>query len=362
MSRMTKDQIEAALKAGIINQDQADKMRAELEASAVVADMGLEATPSETSENSEIAYIGDEENMRFVRSFSDVFIAIGLGILGVGLFTFAGMAGGGFGFLLGIPLIWLMCEYFGRKKRAHLPTLILALMYLLFVHAAMSALIDLPSAKGVAPALVTILAMLVFYWRFRLPFSIALIALSCVILVFALFHEAISSGTLMLLSGFALFVSAVAYDMRDTDRKTRFADNAFWLHFTAAPLIVHGFAILALTPKTTKIWGFLPMVQLGKSDAALLLLVIGLLTLVGLAINRRALIVSSLGYAAFAIGFLIKDTGLNFGSIIAATLLLLGGGIVFLGVGWHQARRGLLHILPRTGILAKVFPPDQVKK
>ncbi|HHL43673.1 MAG TPA: hypothetical protein ENJ42_08650, partial [Hellea balneolensis] len=221
MTQMTKKQIEAALKAGIIDQAQADAMRADL---GQRADTPQNLNTPDVKTVQDVAYIGDEENMRFVRSFSDVFISIGLGILGIGLFTFAGILGGGFGFLAGAVIIWLMCEFFGRKKRAHLPTLILALTFLVFVHAGLSDLINFAGSNGVAAALVTILAMVLFYWRFRLPFSIALIALSCVFLVFALFGRAVPSGVLMLLSGLSLFVMGLVYDSRDTGRKTRFAD------------------------------------------------------------------------------------------------------------------------------------------
>ncbi|PHS39720.1 MAG: hypothetical protein COA91_05490 [Robiginitomaculum sp.] len=353
MTKMTPDQIDKALKAGIIDASQAKDMMAKLDVNAPKPDQA--------------ALIGDEENMRFVRSFSDVFIATGIGLLSMGLYASVGIFGAivkveWVGYLVGAGLIWLMCEYFGRIKRAHLPTLLLALAYLLFVHKGVSNLLDfsaqLAVVAGIVPAVITILAMLLFYWRFKLPFSVALIAISLVILVFALLGGTIPTGILLLLSGLALFGTALSYDARDTDRKTRFADNAFWLHFTAAPLIIHGFAIQVLTPEVIKIGGVIPMVQLGKADAAFMLLTIGLLALVGLAINRRALLVSSLGYAGFAIGFLIKDTGLNLGSVVALTLLILGGGIVFLGVGWHGARKALLKVLPTSGFMAKIFPPS----
>ncbi len=348
MSKMTQDQIDQALKAGIIDAAQAKDMAAK----NMAAKLDVIVPKPEQA-----ALIGDEENMRFVRSFSDVFIATGIGLLSMGLYASVGIFGGGVGYLVGAGFLWLMCEYFGRKKRAHLPTLLLALAYLLFVHKGLSNLFDFGSLSAVVPAVVTILAMLLFYWRFKLPFSVALIALSLVILVFALLGGTIATGILLLLSGLALFATALSYDARDTGRLTRFADNAFWLHFTAAPLIIHGVAVLVLTPEIIKIWGMIPMVQLGRADAIFLLIMIGVLALVGLAINRRALLVSSLGYAGFAIGFLIKDTGLNLSSVLALTLLLLGGGIVFLGVGWHGARKALLKVLPTSGFMAKIFPP-----
>jgi len=359
MTDMTPKQITKALEAGIIDAAQAKTLQAKaLRKKAATPNTEPDAHPEL---NSQAALIGNEENMRFVRSFSDVFISIGIGLLSLGMFTSIGIFGGGIGYLAGAALLWVMCEYFGRKKRAHLPTLLLAFAYLIFVHRGLSVVLDMGGSglmSGLVPALVTLLAMVLFYWRFRLPFAVALIALSLIMIVFAVLGDTIAAGLLMIASGLALFLAALAYDSRDTDRKTRFADNAFWLHFTAAPLIIHGLAVYVLKPEVTKIMGILPMVQLGKTDALFMLVIIGVLALVGLAINRRALLVSSLGYAGFAIGFLMKDTGLNFGSVIALTLLLLGGGIVFLGVGWHGARKLILFALPTKGPFAKIFPPN----
>ena len=346
MTEMTPEQISKALEAGIIDAAQAKAMRSKIKPS------------SKSVQNIEAAVIGDEENMRFVRSFSDVFIAIGIGLLVLGLSAAIALLGGGIFFLLGAVFVWLMCEYFGRKKRAHLPTLVLALAYLLFVHKGLSAVIDMGALRGLVPALVTIGAMLLFYWRFHLPFAVVLIATSLMILVYVLFGNSVPAGLLMIASGLALFCTALAYDYHDTDRKTRFADNAFWLHFMAAPLIVNGLALYVLKPEVTKLFDVIPIVHLGQSDAAFMLGIIGVLALVSLAINRRALLVSSLGYAGFAIGFLIKDTGLDIGSIVALTLLLLGAAVVFLGVGWHTARKYLLIVLPRKGVFAKIFPPS----
>ena len=46
--------------------------------------------------------------------------------------------------------------------------------------------------------------------------------------------------------GAVLFLAGVAFDARDPARTTRFSDNGFWLHFAAAPLILNGaFGLLA---------------------------------------------------------------------------------------------------------------------
>ncbi|PHR93668.1 MAG: hypothetical protein COA69_03270 [Robiginitomaculum sp.] len=335
MTDMTPKQIDAALEAKILTKKQAKAMRAKLS----------------SVRDEDAALIGNEEDMRFLRSFSDVFISIGIGLLSLGVFAVCGMFGGGAMYLLGAGALWMMAEYFGRIKRAHLPTLLIALAFLIFVHTGAGAVIS------VFPAFITLGAMLVFYWRFKLPFSIALIAISLVILVYSFVHNIVPVGAFMMLSGVGLFLAALAYDSKDTGRLTRFADNAFWLHFTAAPLILHGIAVQILSLQTIKVFGIVPMVSLDEGDAMIMLAIIGVLALIGLAINRRALLVSSLGYAGFALSMLVKNTGLDFGSVVAVTLLLLGGGIVFLGAGWHVARKGILKFLPRTGVFAKIFPP-----
>ena len=146
--------------------------------------------------------------------------------------------------------------------------------------------------------------------------------------------------------------------MRDKHRTTRFADNAFWLHFLAAPLIIHGLALQTVSLKKDMLFGFVPMVSLDRGDAAIVMVIVAVITLIGLAINRRALIVSSLGYAAFAMGYLFDGTGMGFGTVVALTFLLLGASIIFLGAGWHTARNGLLKILPKLPIFPPPFDPD----
>ncbi len=344
MTDMTSKQIKAALDAGILTKEQARAMHVK------------QAKASTFSDN--IAVIGNEDDMRFVRSFSDVFIAIGIGLLCLGFMGLSVLMGAGVS-LMGAGLMWIMAEFFGRKKRAHLPTLMIALWFLYFVHRAAADFVpNISVGIGVMPSLVTLGAMLVFYLRFRLPFSIALIALSLLILAFSFFTGHIPTGLILLISGILFFLAALAYDANDTDRQTRFADNAFWLHFTAAPLILHGIMAYTLTIKNkTALAGLVKFPSLDNGDAIIMLVIVGVLAFIGLAINRRALLVSSLGYAVFAMAMLIKQTGLGFGTAIATAFLVLGILVVFLGAGWHGARGALLKILPTDGVFGKIFPP-----
>jgi hypothetical protein len=350
MSTLSESQIVAALDAGIITPEQAEQMRAQN------AKTGAAETPATSNQS----VIGNEDNMRFVRSFSDVFIAIGIGLLALGLWGLGGMLGGGTSYLLAAGAMALMAAYFGKKKRQHLPTLITALAFLLFTHKGLGGLIG---GSGIMVAAITIVAMGAYYAFIRLPFCIALIAISIIFLVFALseqFAPGLVAGNrswLFVICGLATFAAALSYDMRDLHRTTRFADNAFWLHFTAAPLIVHGLAFKAAVAKTELMFGLVPVPDVSSGDALFLLIIVGLLGLVGLAINRRALLVSSLGYAAFAIVFLFSSGGVGFGSSLVFALLLVGAAVVFLGAGWHGARNQLIRVLPKW----KVFPPAYVE-
>jgi len=340
-ANMTEPQIQAALDAGIISENQAQLMRDNL----------LSATPSDT-----LATIGDEDNMRFLRSFSDVFIAIGLILFAFGTAGMASLMGGGVFFIGTAILMGLAAEFFGRRMRAHLPTLILALAFLVFTQRGLNHFFDGSSSLT---ALITLIAMTLFYWRIRLPFCMALIASSVLFLLFALLGEFAPAliknyfGPILALSGVTIFGAALAYDVNDQHRTTRFADNAFWLHFLAAPLIIHGIAIIGVSLKNNTLFGFIPVLSLSTADAIFVLLVVITLTLIGLAINRRALIVSALGYTGFAITSLFVDSGIAIATSLLLALLALGGTIVFLGVGWHGARKHLLKFLPKW----RVFPP-----
>lgn len=335
---MNAAQIEKALEAGIISEAQAKAMRAELPTS---------------NENSQI---GNEEDMRFLRSFSDVFIAIGLVLLGLGCAGLVGLLGGGLWNWAAAGASFALAFYFGRKRRAHLPTLILALAYLIFVQAGAAALFE---TSGIIAAIVTLVAMGVFYTVIRLPFCIALIAIAALYLVFAVLRSLSpelltqATGPILMICGGVIFIIALIYDSRDLHRTTRFSDNAFWLHFLAAPLIIHGLAIGAIKGKIERLFGVVPYIEVTQIEAVTILIMVGVITLVGLAINRRALIVSSLGYAGFALVFLMNGMGLKAGGMIVATLILLGLSIVLLGAVWHETRNFLIRFLPKW----KVFPP-----
>ncbi|MEM7730950.1 MAG: hypothetical protein AAF311_17110, partial [Pseudomonadota bacterium] len=157
----------------------------------------------------------------------------------------------------------------------------------------------------------------------------------------------------LILSGLAVFIVAMLYDMQDLHRRTRFADNAFWLHLLAAPLLIHGLVGQAVMAKSEIVFDMIPVFAFTEHDAIIILVSMGVITLIGLAINRRALIVSALGYAGVAVGFLIAQTSLGIGTTLSTTLIVLGAAIVLLGVAWHPVRNQLIRVLPKW----RIFPP-----
>ena len=208
-----------------------------------------------------------------------------------------------------------------------------------------------------------------FYYRvFRLPFSSAMVALSALSVLWVAAFLALPYDTLRfsplltLLFGLTLLGAGIAYDARDPGRVTRWSGNGFWLHFFAAPVVL---------------WGALEVVQHGAAydvealasgdadafteafsvtQSVVTLAVIAGFALLSLLLNRRALVVSGLVSAGTAIGILLYKTGLGAGGVAAGTLILLGGGVLLLGIGWHGARMALLAPLPASGLWGRVFP------
>jgi len=350
---MTDAQITAALDAGIISQAQAEAMRA-LPVGRKNPD-GVKGTQLE-------AAIGDEENLRFVRGFSDVFIAIGIGLLILGISALAALLGGGVSFIIAALITALMAEYFGRKKRSHLPTLLTALAFLVFTLKGVSGLLG--GTNDIWTALIALLAMAGFYWRVRLPFCIALMTLAGLYLGLTIISTIAPDltrakfGWVMAFGGLLTLMGGIYYDSKDLHRTTRFSDNAFWLHLTAAPLLIHGSVLELVKTQSTQVLGFVPMIDINSGDAFVMLILVGIVSAAGLILNRRALLVSSLIYAVIAVGYLLAKSGLDLGLAVTLTLVLVGGAVVLLGVGWHPLRNIMIKALPKSRFIPAAYDPN----
>ncbi len=315
----------------------------------------------------------DEEHFRLLTGFNDIFVAIAATILlvavgwigqtippridGDGPSLFAG--------LFVAAAAWPLAEFFTRKRRMALPSILLLLAFvggIFFTALAGSVTLigaDRFDNNGQAVALVMAFAAAVAgggayaHWRrFHVPVTVAAGATTGVALVLGLIASAmVGTGdnlsfeqeqrieTAMLVAalvlGIGVFLLAMRWDGSDPKRETRRSDVAFWLHLLAAPLIVHPiFSLLGLNEGHVSAGG--------AATAVLLYVVLGL---VALAVDRRALLVSALAYVLYALNSLFETYGvveLN----VALTALIIGSALLLLSAFWTNARRAVVTPLP----------------
>ncbi|MEG3087315.1 hypothetical protein [Sphingomonas sp. PB4P5] len=298
----------------------------------------------------------DEESFRLLTGFNDIFVSIAIALLLVAL----GQIGGSMSVALGGAAVagasWLLAEYFTRRRRMALPSILLLLGFaggvaatliglLIDSHADVSQQTQAIISAGVG--LVTAGAAWLHWRRFMVPITIAAGALALVGTVVSLVMAAVPASReaiypITLAGGVAVFALAMWWDMSDPRRLTRRADVAFWLHLAAAPLIAH------------------PVFQmLGVFDSAgvgMGVIVLGLYLLFGfiaLAIDRRALLVSSLAYVLFAMYAIIRSAGAVELSA-AITGLIIGSALLVLSAFWHWMRALVVGTL---GDVGRRLPP-----
>lgn len=360
-----RDDLRAAVSAEIIGADQAARLERWL-----VARKTGDANPA------------DGERLRFITNLNDIFITIGILILMFGATGVIGMMVAPMAMsqpqlavaVVTIPvgaLAWLLAEYFCRRRRLLLPSMALVIQFSVMA-ATLAAALAAPNPQAmegmnlfdVLPTLTNFgylglgagaIAALVFYLRFRLPFALAVIAvsLSAMAYVWALSRgdaAVLFSGTVSLFVGLSCLAIGLWFDARDPDRVSRLSDNAFWLHLVAAPQIIWGIRGL-LDSRGIDMEGI--------TGASILIAVLLGVAFLSVAINRRALIVSAIVTFTVAVGVVVNElSGGNPGWVLTGTALIVGGGIVLLGGGWKTARRAVLKTLPRGGAFDRIFPPE----
>ncbi len=298
----------------------------------------------------------DEEAFRLLTGFNDIFVTIAIGLL---LFAM-GALGGRIAPTVGAALIaaasWALAEYFTRQRRMALPSIALLLAFVggvffagaaLFVHGG----IDSPAVDGLgrrpdaAPGMAAAAAMAAVaaygHWRrFHVPITVAAGAAAIAGLVLALASAATAVTpdallALTLVAGLGIFALAMHFDARDRARVTRWSDVAFWLHLLAAPMIVHPvFALAGLLRGDP-----------APGAAIAVILVYGVLTIIALAIDRRALLVSALAYVVYALQALVSAGG-AIDTSLALTALVIGGFLVLLSAAWRPIRAKVVALLP----------------
>lgn len=298
------------------------------------------------------AEAADDEKFRFINGFGDIFVTIGIALFLGALCYFAGLSLGGAGGGIAVAAAsWLLAEYFARKRRMALPSIVLLLVYAVSVFIAVLLLasgaddfsvkvLESENWPVVLAGLVTIAAAFLHYRRFGIPITfaagVAALVASVLGLVFGAvpdFAEAFARP-ILLACGLAVFALAMRFDLSDPKRQTRRTDIAFWLHMLAAPLVVHPL-----------VSGLIGSGGLTVAASVGVLAIFFGLAIVAVLVDRRAVLVSGLSYAGIAFGSLVTQIGFGQG-VVPLTMLVLGALVLSLSAGWHVLRRRLLSLLP----------------
>ena len=329
--------LQSAVAAGAISHDAAEALRAHA--------AGMRAAPS-----------ADEEHFRLITGFNDIFVTIAAVLLlvaaaGIGNAIAPGVPG-----LLIAGAAWMLAEFFTRKRRMALPSIVLLLAFVGGVAAIPIEIIDStrPHFSNTASALigagiglVAAAAAYVHWRRFMVPITVAAGAAGLAVTTIALAVSGLMAANadtdpepyllpLVFLAGIAVFAVAMRWDMSDPARETRRSDVAFWLHLLAAPMIAHPlFHWLGVSDGE----------NIGAASAVGVLAVYVLMGMVALAVDRRALLVSALAYVLLALTWLFREFGmveLN----VAVTGLVIGSALLALSAFWSPIRAALVARLP----------------
>jgi hypothetical protein len=293
----------------------------------------------------------DEEQFRLLTGFNDIFVTIAVGLVLVAVGSLVGAVSPVLGSGAVAAASWGLAEYFTRTRRMALPSIVLLLTFVGAVF--MTATIVLTGAMSVqvndgaaispgivAAAAVAAIAAYAHWRRFMVPITVAAGAGAISVMAIAGAAIVAAGNSVVILAatataGLAVFGLAMWFDSRDRARVTRRTDVAFWLHLLAAPLIIHPvFSLAGLLDKTP-----------APGAAAMVIIVYIGLTLVALAIDRRALLVSALGYVIYAIEVLI-GRGQGMSASFGVTALVIGLFLVLLSAAWRPIRARVLAMLP----------------
>ncbi|WP_150557733.1 hypothetical protein [Pandoraea bronchicola] len=296
----------------------------------------------------------DDEPMRLITSFNDVFVVVASALLMFGTVWLTTSLPPWLGALISAALFWALSEIFVRRRRMALP----ALCYSFGFIAAFASIgfTGIEAVRGLGEYAPTspeteglwLNAQLLFalllsyagvgigtllYWRrFHVPVTIAMGIGGAVCLtwlfVLVLGENLIDAMRVAdIVAGLAIFAWALRWDARDPQRTTIRSDIAFWLHLLAACMVTHPI-----------FWAIMPDYPI----AAIAVFV--LLTLISLVIDRRALMMSSLLYVISAIlNVMVTSTATQSLAVVA---IVVGGALLILSAFWHPSRAAVLKLLP----------------
>ena len=342
-----------------------------------------------------------DEQLRLIGGGNDIFVTIGILLLMAGgSFALGPMLAGQTVLLAGIAagVIWAIAEIVTRQRRMRLSSTVLALLFMAcgatFVWLGASTQVDLTalqdnplaifSLRGPAGwiSLVATLAFVAvavgYFFRFHVPVLAAVIALALTAYAFVqtglFLYDGVIAGQVLvptadqlpdvlrqalyipLVCGLIVFGIAVALDLHDRDRRTVWSDCAFWLHVVSAPMLVHPLFVMATGQNVAG-----AEIAAGSDAVFGLVVLIAVFTYVALAIDRRSLLVPTLGYfGTLGVQNLVSDTAVSAGiPPVALVLVSVGALVIMFGAGWQRIRHVVVgSTLPQS--LLRRLPPIQV--
>ena len=345
----SESDIEGAVSAGVLSPQAADAFRSHVAAA--------HAAPAV-----------DEEHFRLLTGFNDIFVSIAIILLLAAVAQIGGRIAAPVAGALVAATAWGLAEYFTIQRRMALPSIILLLAFVggtagLLAGYVSDLGLNSPSqrteaATAAGVALLAAGAAWLHWRRFAVPITVAAGAVALVAVLVALVRAAVPAARdavwpLLLVAGVGVFGVAMRWDMSDPERRTRRSDVAFWLHLAAAPMIAHPiFRMLGVFGGDVTL-----------ATAAVVLVLYFAFGLIALAIDRRALLVSGLGYVLYAMYALFRSAGALELSA-AFTALVIGSALLTLSAFWQPMRRQVVGALgdagrrlPPVGDTGRRLPP-----
>ncbi|MEE9314062.1 MAG: hypothetical protein V3V02_05370 [Rhizobiaceae bacterium] len=346
MSDFSKDDIRAAVAAGLLNERQA---------------AGL-LTLSQERLGMRDGMVSDDEPFEFFKGFSEIFITVGLWLLFSGILAFGSVIGGALAVaIIGLILTWVFALYYTKKRRMSLPSISLAAGFGLFLGGAVLLLqgTNIETINVSIMAGVGMVGMLLYFRIFKLPFSMFVFGIFGLIMIYSMimdpqaaslplkeriFDLSRSSGLAYgsLIFGLLAFALGIYFDTKDPHRISRHSATGFWLHILAAPVIVNTMAMTLFNSG-------------GASGYLMTALLLMFVTIVSLVIDRRSFLTAGIGYLGAIIAWAF-NSDLGDGVSMVFTLLILGVFITMLGTWWTQIRAWLMRLLPDFPYKDR-FPP-----
>jgi hypothetical protein len=329
---ISEDNIQSAIAAGILDEATAKALKAH----AIAA-------------NADKSDIADEEHFRLISGFNDIFVVIASLLL---LSSLSWIGGSLYGNLLAAVTAWGLAEFFVLKRRMALPAIVLLLAFVSYLFVATKTFIMPTFSDGaqtfIIPSIIATIAAWLHWQRFKVPITIAAGTAALVMTALASlmsFDKLTNYLTpIAVVIGLAVFAFAMIWDSKDTQRQTRKSDVAFWLHLLAAPIIIHPvFDLIGV------LHGNINLLQ-----ASLVFILYLAIAIISLLIDRRALMVSALGYVVYVFSTLLSDMG-HVGIGFAVTAFTIGSALLLLSAFWHKCRAVLLGLIPAK---LKIYLPN----